>query len=49
MLGGKWQSFYKANKVNSWEEEINLLGGGEIWSGSMKTKASVTELMSRKV
>lgn len=48
MLGGKWQSFYKANKVNSWEEEINLLGG-RTWSGSMKTKASVTELMSRKV
>lgn len=28
MLGGKWQSFYKANKVNSWEEEINLFFGG---------------------
>lgn len=30
MLGGKWQSFYKANKVNSWEEEINLLGGNMV-------------------
>lgn len=27
MLDGKWQSFYKANKVNSWEEETTLFVG----------------------